>query len=161
VTTTANARGLPRTLTYSFPQVWFGHDGDVPRAVHAGPWIAQHGQFFDGWGRRADDGELPGLAAAQAARTGWTKVIADWGPGDEPLPADVLSQVVEAVHAVGGRVAVHSQQAAAVKARVDSLEHGMCLNPGTGRSKNLHLTSHSQRHQKLSAPLDEHLLTLV
>jgi imidazolonepropionase-like amidohydrolase len=41
---------------------------------------------------------------------------------------------VEAVHAVGGRVAVHSQQAAggaaAVKARVDSLEHGMCLDPG-------------------------------
>jgi imidazolonepropionase-like amidohydrolase len=59
---------------------------------------------------------------------------------------------VEAVHAVGGRVAVHSQQAAggaaAIKERVDSLEHGMCLTPGTSRSKNLHLTSHSQRHQK-------------
>lgn len=30
------------------PPAWFGRDGDVPRAVHAGPWIAQHGQFFDG-----------------------------------------------------------------------------------------------------------------
>jgi imidazolonepropionase-like amidohydrolase len=46
----------------------------------------------------------------------------------------VLAAVTEAVHAVGGRVAVHSQQAAggaaAVAAGVDSLEHGMCLDPG-------------------------------
>ena len=116
------------------PPDWFGRDGDVPRAVHAGPWIAQHGQFFDGWGRRADHDELPGLAAAQAARTGWAKVIADWLPGDDPLPAGVLRQVVAAVHAAGGRVAVHSEHAAggaaAVEARVDSLEHGMCLDPG-------------------------------
>jgi imidazolonepropionase-like amidohydrolase len=103
------------------------------RAVHAGPWIAQHGQFFDGWGRRADHAQLPAVAAAQAARTGWAKVIADWYPEDEPVPAGVLVAVVEAVHAVGGRVAVHSQQAAggaaAVAAGVDSLEHGMCLDP--------------------------------
>jgi imidazolonepropionase-like amidohydrolase len=115
------------------PPSWFGQDGDVPRAVHAGPWIAQYGQFFDGWGRRADHGELPGLAAAQAARTGWAKVIADWYPEDDALPVGVLCEVVAAVHAVGGRVAVHSQQAAggaaAVEARVDSLEHGMCLDP--------------------------------
>jgi imidazolonepropionase-like amidohydrolase len=116
------------------PPAWFGRDGDVPRAVHAGPWLAQHGQFVDGWGRRADHDELPGLAAAQAARTGWAKIIADWWPEDDPLPADVLRQVVAAVHAAGGRVAVHSQQAAggaaAVEAQVDSLEHGMCLDPG-------------------------------
>ena len=116
------------------PPAWFGRDADVPRAVHAGPWIAQQGQFFDGWGRRAGHAELPGLAAAQAARTGWAKVIADWLPGDDPLPAGVLRQVVAAVHAVGGRVAVHSQHAAggaaAVEAQVDSLEHGMCLDPG-------------------------------
>jgi imidazolonepropionase-like amidohydrolase len=115
------------------PPDWFGRDDDVPRAVHAGPWIAQHGQFFDGWGRRADHAELPQLAAAQAARTGWAKVIADWRPGDAPLPASVLHEVVAAVHAIGGRVAVHSQHAAggaaAVEAGVDSLEHGMCLDP--------------------------------
>ena len=115
------------------PPAWFGLDDDVPRAVHAGPWIAQHGQFFDGWGRRADHAELPAVAAAQAARTGWAKVIVDWYPEDEPVPAGVLVAVVEAVHAVGGRVAVHSQQAAggtaAVAAGVDSLEHGMCLDP--------------------------------
>ena len=116
------------------PPGWFGEDDDVPRAVHAGPWIAQHGQFFDGWGRRADDAELPGLAAAQAGRTGWAKVIADWQPGDDVLPVDVLREVVAAVHAEGGRLAVHSQHAeggaAAVAAGVDSLEHGMGLDPG-------------------------------
>ena len=114
------------------PPGWFGRDDDVPRAVHAGPWIAQHGQFFDGWGRRAESSELPGLAAAQAAWTGWAKIIADWGPGDAVLPVDVLRQVVVAVHAAGGRVAVHSQHAeggaAAVAADVDSLEHGMGLD---------------------------------
>jgi imidazolonepropionase-like amidohydrolase len=116
------------------PPDWFGHADDLPRAVHAGPWIAQHGQFFDGWGRRASHAELPALAAAQAARTGWAKLIGDWGPSDEAIPADVLTAVTAAVHAAGGRVAVHSQQAgggaAAVAAGVDSLEHGMCLDPG-------------------------------
>jgi imidazolonepropionase-like amidohydrolase len=115
------------------PPGWFGRDGDLPRAVHAGPWIAQHGQFFDGWGRRASHAELPGLAAAQAERTGWAKLIGDWGFGDEPIPVGVLAAVVAAVHAVGGRVAVHAQHpegcATAVEAKVDSLEHGMCLDP--------------------------------
>ncbi len=115
------------------PPDWFGQDDDVPRAVHAGPWIAQHGQFFDGVGRRGDHAELPQMAAEQAARTGWAKVIADWDATGEALPVDVLRQIVAAVHAVGGRVAVHSQHAdggrAAVQAGVDSLEHGMCLDP--------------------------------
>ncbi len=115
------------------PPDWFGQDPDLPRAVHAGPWIAQHGQFFDNWGRRAELSELPAVAAAQAARTGWAKLIGDWGVDDEPIPAAILTAVVMAVHAAGGRVAVHSQHAAggaaAVAAGVDSVEHGMCLDP--------------------------------
>jgi imidazolonepropionase-like amidohydrolase len=115
------------------PPGWFGQDPDLPRAVHAGPWIAQHGQFFDNWGQRADLDQLPAVAAEQAARTGWAKLIGDWGIDDEPIPAAILAAVVTAVHAAGGRVAVHSQQAAggaaAVAAGVDSLEHGMCLDP--------------------------------
>ncbi|HEX4701160.1 MAG TPA: amidohydrolase family protein [Pseudonocardiaceae bacterium] len=115
------------------PPAWFGNDADVPRASHAGPWIAQHGQFFDGWGRRAEHHELPDIAASQAARSGWVKLIGDWMPDDDPIPEHVLRAVVERVHAVGGRVAVHSMHAAggaaAVAAGVDSLEHGMCLDP--------------------------------
>lgn len=30
------------------PPLWFGRDPDLPRAVHAGRWIAQSGQFVDG-----------------------------------------------------------------------------------------------------------------
>jgi imidazolonepropionase-like amidohydrolase len=115
------------------PPAWFGDDPELPRAWHAGPWLAQHGQFFDGWGRRADHAELPAIAAAQAARTGWAKIIADWGVDDEVVPVGVLTAVADAVHAVGGRVAVHTQHAAggaaAVAAGVDSVEHGMCLDP--------------------------------
>jgi imidazolonepropionase-like amidohydrolase len=115
------------------PPPWFGVDPDLPRAVHAGRWIAQQGQFFDGWAHRVDHADLPATAAEQARRTGWVKLIADWGPDDPALPIEVLQRVVVAVHAVGGRVAVHSQQAdggrAAVSAGVDSLEHGMWLDP--------------------------------
>jgi len=116
------------------PPAWFGADPEVPRAWHAGPWLAQHGQFFDGWGRRADHDELPAVAAAQAARSGWAKIIADWGDDGEVVPVEVLTAVVAAVHAVGGRVAVHTQHAmggvAAVAAGVDSVEHGMWLDAG-------------------------------
>jgi hypothetical protein len=72
------------------PPSWFGRNADVPRAVHAGPWLAQHSQFFDGWARHVGHDEMPGVAAEQASRTGWAKLIADWGPDDEPIPVDVL-----------------------------------------------------------------------
>jgi imidazolonepropionase-like amidohydrolase len=115
------------------PPSWFGCDDDVPRAVHAGMWIAQHGQFFEGWGRRVNLADLPEVAAEQAGRSGWAKLIADWMPGDDVIPASTLGAVAEAVHAVGGRVAVHSQHpegcVAAVEAGIDSLEHGMGLDP--------------------------------
>lgn len=116
------------------PPEWFGADPELPRAWHAGPWLAQHGQFFDGWGRRVTHEEMPAVAAEQAGRTGWAKIIGDWADDGAAVPDEVLAAVSEAVHAAGGRVAVHSQQAeggaAAVAAGVDSLEHGMGLDPG-------------------------------
>lgn len=65
-----------------------------------------------------DHADLPGVAAAQAARTGWAKVVADWRADDAPLPVEVLTAVVEAVHAAGGRVAVHTQNRAGGEASV-------------------------------------------
>jgi imidazolonepropionase-like amidohydrolase len=115
------------------PPDWFGVSDDSPRALHAGPWIAQQGQFFEGWGRRPDPADLPAVAAEQAGRTGWAKVVVDWLVGDDVMPVEVLREVVARVHAVGGRLAVHSQHpdgcVVAVEAGVDSLEHGMCLDP--------------------------------
>jgi imidazolonepropionase-like amidohydrolase len=115
------------------PPEWFGRDEELPRSVHAGRWLAQPGQFFDGWGRRADHADLPAIAAEQAARGGWAKIIGDWMPGEPVVPATVLAASVKAVHAVGGRLAVHTQlaegSAAAVAAGVDSIEHGMSMDP--------------------------------
>jgi imidazolonepropionase-like amidohydrolase len=115
------------------PPDWFGADPDLPRSIHAGPWFAQEGQFFDGWGRRPSHADLPALAAEQARQTGWAKLIGDWPPGDDPIPAEVLKAVVAAVHTAGGRVAVHATYSragsSAVAAGADSIEHGMRLDP--------------------------------
>jgi len=115
------------------PPGWFGTDPDLPRASHAGPWIAQQDQFFEGWGRRPGLADLPAVAAEQAGRTGWAKLIGDWGPDGAPIPVDVLTAAADAVHAAGGRLAVHCQQPVgcrnAVQAGVDTLEHGMGLDP--------------------------------
>ena len=52
--------------------------------------------------------------------------------GDDPVPAAVLRAAADRVHAVGGRLAVHSPHqsggTAAVEAGVDTLEHGMGLD---------------------------------
>jgi imidazolonepropionase-like amidohydrolase len=116
------------------PPKWIAEERALPRVFHAGPWLARAGHFIEGWGRRVADSEFPSIAREQAAATGWCKVIADWGMNDEPLGVELLRQIVEAVHGVGGRVAVHSQHPdggrAAVTAGVDTLEHAMGLDWG-------------------------------
>jgi imidazolonepropionase-like amidohydrolase len=115
------------------PPDWFGRADDSPRALHAGPWLAQPGQFIHGWGRRPELADLLAVAAEQAGRTGWAKVVIDWGRDGAVVPVEVLREAVDRVHAAGGRLAVHSQRAAggsvAVEAGVDSVEHGMGLSP--------------------------------
>ena len=118
---------------------WAVTHEDLPRIVGAGHWLASADGFFDGWGRHLEPDELPGAAVEEATRSGgWCKVIVDWVNGEgadrryEPsVPADVVVDIVHAVHDVGGRVAVHSQHPdgaeAAVVAGADSLEHGMHL----------------------------------
>src|ERR1700683_1298298 len=66
------------------PPDWFGQGEDVPRAGHAGPWIAQPGQFFDCSGRPDVHAQLPAVAAGPAARSGWGKIIAERSPEGQP-----------------------------------------------------------------------------
>jgi imidazolonepropionase-like amidohydrolase len=77
-------------------------------------------------------GTAPGAATAPVA--GWCKIIGDWAWDEPPVPLAILRDVTSAVHAIGGKVSVHAQTAAgcahAVAAGVDSLEHGMHLDPG-------------------------------
>ena len=73
-------------------------------------------------------------SARPSSRAGWCKIIGDWAWDEPPVPLAVLRDVTSAVHAIGGKVSVHGQTAAgcanAVAAGVDSLEHGMHLDPG-------------------------------
>ena len=79
-------------------------------------------------------GQAASAPPALAPAAGWCKIIGDWAWDEPPVPLAVLRQVTSAVHAIGGKVSVHAQTAAgcahAVAAGVDSLEHGMHLDPG-------------------------------
>ncbi|WP_253208800.1 amidohydrolase family protein [Streptomyces niphimycinicus] len=108
---------------------------ELPRVRSAGRWLATPGRFFPGFGRDVTEADLVRAAVEEAkASSGWCKVVVDWKYDEPALPEEVLTSVVQAVHAVGGRVAAHCQTAdgsrRAVHAGVDSLEHGMHLDPG-------------------------------
>ncbi|MGW4213434.1 amidohydrolase family protein [Lentzea sp. NPDC004789] len=108
-------------------------DVDLPRLRTGGRWLATPGRFFEGFGRDVSEDDLAAAAVEEArASSGWCKIIGDWSPGAPPVPLDALTAAVEAVHAIGGRVAVHCQTAEgcahAVLAGADSLEHGMHLD---------------------------------
>ncbi|MGC9669929.1 amidohydrolase family protein [Planosporangium sp. 12N6] len=113
---------------------WVDEDPDLPRVRSGGRWLATPGRFFPGFGRDVTEDELVTAAVEEAtASSGWCKVIGDWNHDQPALPLPVLTAVVHAVHAAGGRVAVHCQTAEgsrnAVEAGADSLEHGMHLDP--------------------------------
>jgi imidazolonepropionase-like amidohydrolase len=113
---------------------WVDDDESLPRVKSAGPWLAMPGRFFPGYGRDITEAELVAAAVEEAAASsGWCKIIGDWRPDDPPVPFELLTAAVEAVHAIGGKVAVHCQTADgsrnAVSAGADSLEHGMHLDP--------------------------------
>lgn len=114
---------------------WVDSDEELPRVWSAGRWLATPGRFFPGAGRDIREEELPRAAVEEAgASSGWCKVIGDWRWDEPAVPLDILTEAVRAVHAAGGKVAVHCQTAEgsrnAVLAGADSLEHGMHLDPG-------------------------------
>lgn len=113
---------------------WVDEDPELPRVTSAGRWLATPGRFFPGFGRDVTEEELVRAAVEEAsASSGWCKVVGDWAQDEPAVPLPLLTAVVEAVHAVGGKVAVHCQTAEgsrnAVLAGADSLEHGMHLDP--------------------------------
>ncbi|WLQ39700.1 amidohydrolase family protein [Streptomyces laculatispora] len=113
---------------------WVDKDPELPRVTSAGRWLATPGRFFPGFGRDVSEEDLVRAAVEEAAASsGWCKVIGDWRADEPALPLALLTGVVSAVHAVGGKVAVHCQTAEgsrnAVLAGADSLEHGMHLDP--------------------------------
>ncbi|OLS96729.1 hypothetical protein BJF90_43580 [Pseudonocardia sp. CNS-004] len=114
---------------------WFGERPGLPRVVAAGLPVAVEGGFFPGWGRQVGIDDVPRAAAEEAGASGWCKLIVDWFDDDAgyaaTMSAEVVAAAARAARGTGGRIAVHTQSAegghAAVKARVDSVEHGMHL----------------------------------
>jgi imidazolonepropionase-like amidohydrolase len=114
----------------------------LPQVIDAGVPLGVPGQFPAGAGTLVAPQDLPEAAVAhcRAAGGGWCKIYADWivdsgTLADPPLtPPGALAAAVRAVHAGGGRVAVHALHPdacrAVVEAGADSLEHGLWLDPG-------------------------------
>jgi len=104
-----------------------------PQLLTAGVPVAAIDRFIPGWGRRVPD-HLLAQACTDEAQSGWGKIIADWftPTGYGPcFSAEAIEAAVSAVHAIGARIAVHTQSseagARAAAAGVDSIEHGMHL----------------------------------
>jgi imidazolonepropionase-like amidohydrolase len=112
--------------------------------VGCGPFLAPPGLFLAHLYE-----PTPPEAAVEAARERvrdgwpWVKIIADHpGPDGSPLaprlgyPFDLMAQIADAVHAEGGRLAVHVMGdivREVVAAGVDSVEHGNWAAPDTVR----------------------------
>jgi imidazolonepropionase-like amidohydrolase len=117
--------------------VGLGPHAGLPRVVTAGRFLAPPGRYFPGLAREVNDEDLLHAALEELTSSGgaWVKLIGDSpfpGPGLSPTyGADVVPAVVEAVHAAGGRVAVHCALPEVIQlmleAGVDSLEHATFL----------------------------------
>ncbi|HEX3778377.1 MAG TPA: amidohydrolase family protein [Pseudonocardiaceae bacterium] len=113
---------------------WVDEEPDLPRVQSAGRWLVTPGTFYPDYGREIGYDELVAAAVEESqASSGWCKVIGDWRPIDPAVPLDLLTEMVSAVHAIGGRVSVHAATAEgchnAVLAGADSIEHGMHMDP--------------------------------
>jgi imidazolonepropionase-like amidohydrolase len=106
-------------------------DAGLPRVIGSGQHIAVKGGFVEGSHEPvAPENLVAGAMAEMDAGATWIKVITDWQPGELAYPLPVLSEMVAAVHARGGRVAAHAERTGTsiLPAGVDSIEHGFNLD---------------------------------
>jgi len=108
-----------------------------PEIEAAGVVLAVDGGFWEGFARNVPLGSVGDAAAVAAAEgAGWVKLIGDWPrKGIGPVAnfdEDELEKAVSAARADGSRVAVHTMArevpSRAVRAGVDSIEHGLFLS---------------------------------
>jgi imidazolonepropionase-like amidohydrolase len=113
-------------------------DPEMPRLIRAGRHLAPPKRYLPHVAIECGPGELPQRAAEQArSGNGWIKLVGDWIDRDTgdlapTFPPDALAAAVQAAHAAGARVAVHTFSEAAlpalISAGVDSIEHGTGLD---------------------------------
>lgn len=107
-----------------------------PDLEAAGRMIASQGGYYPGFAVEVDEDGLVS-AVAEEARTvgGWVKLVGDWPRKGRGALAnfgmEALTRAVEVAHRAGARVAIHTMApevpTMAVRAGVDSIEHGMFL----------------------------------
>jgi imidazolonepropionase-like amidohydrolase len=110
------------------------------RIIAAGRFLAPAGRYFTDWTLPTEASELIAASMAQvAAGATWVKVVGDWfspdnGRVEQHYDPSTLTEVADAVHAAGARVAMHCMDTASVEAAlvsgVDSVEHGCNIQPG-------------------------------
>lgn len=109
----------------------------VPDFEAAGGVIRSADGYYTGFGVETDAAGLSGVVAeAVATGRGWVKLIGDWPRRGQGVVANfddaALATVVDIAHAGGARVAIHTMgpevPAMAVRAGVDSIEHGLFLS---------------------------------
>jgi imidazolonepropionase-like amidohydrolase len=102
----------------------------------AGRMIAVPGGYYPGFAVETDaDGLAAAVGAAVAESAGWVKLVGDWprrgGAAVANFDQDALRVAVDVAHRGGARVAIHTAAphvaSAAVRAGVDSIEHGLFL----------------------------------
>jgi imidazolonepropionase-like amidohydrolase len=109
----------------------------APRIVRCGRWLARPKRYSPGVADEVEPADLVEAVTGQAkAGDGWVKLIGDWidRPSGDLAPlwdTESLIAAVEAAHALGARVAVHTFGEEAldglITAGVDSIEHGTGL----------------------------------
>ena len=118
-----------------------GEHSHGPKVLSAGRFFAPPGRYFPGLYEEVDPEIVVETAVSELglAGGGWIKLIADFPNLDAPnrfepivnYAMPVIRDVVDAVHAAGGRVAAHTTGAFVsdlIAAGVDSIEHGLSLS---------------------------------
>ncbi len=121
-----------------FPYPELAEEADMPRLIRAGHHVAASRRYLRDIAIECEPEEVVAELARQARHgDGWVKLVGDWidrskgdlAPSFEP---EVLTAAIEAAHAAGAKVAVHtfSEEAVAcvVAAGADSIEHGTGLS---------------------------------
>jgi imidazolonepropionase-like amidohydrolase len=107
-----------------------------PHLQAAGRMIAAEGGYFPGFAREVDEEDLAEAVREAATESiGWVKLVGDWPrKGVGPIAnfdEAALSTAVRVAHEAGARVAIHTMApnvaSSAVRAGVDSIEHGLYL----------------------------------
>ena len=107
-----------------------------PHLEAAGRMIAGEAGYFPGFAVETDEsGLVEAVRAGAAESAGWVKIVGDWPrKGVGPVAnfgVEALTRAVAVAHAAGARVAIHTMApdvaSMAVRAGVDSIEHGLFL----------------------------------